>query len=146
MANLTTSDKAKLKQYVISSVIQSLLEPPDRCDLRTYTQRLTEAAKTLGVSMKTLRRYIAKSQQEALLEALNLDEISADKDKYGITPDWQNFIVTTCKSRNKEGTRFVATSYVWTCVLARAKGLNQKDYPSYSTVDRIVQSITNCQE
>lgn len=135
------SKAAKLKQ----AVIQSLLEPPDlRQDRRTYTQRLTDAAQTLGVSVRTVRRLMAKAQKEGL-ESLNRDGRSADKKgKHRIAPHWQDFIIETCKEGNQEG-KHITPAQVIARVRARAQDLGQEFYPSYSTVYRILRSIAKDQ-
>jgi len=52
-------EEAKLKQ----EIIQNLMEP---CDRNTYGQRQREAAQKLGVSVRTVRRLVAKWEQEGL--------------------------------------------------------------------------------
>ena len=125
------SDEAKLKQ----EVIQSLMEP---CDHRTYGQRQREAAQKLGVSVRTVRRLVAKWEQEGLA-ALNQDK-RADKGKHRIAPDWQDFILKTYKEGNK-GSKRITPAQVAIRVQARAQELGQEDYPSYRTVYRVLQPI-----
>jgi putative transposase len=133
------SEKAKLKQ----TVIQSLLEPPDLQDRRTYTQRLTEAAQMLGVSVQTVRWLMAKAQKEGL-ESLNRDGRSADKGKFRIATHWQDFIIETYKDGNQDGKHITPTQVV-ARVQARAQDLGQEYYPHPSTVYRILRSIAKDQ-
>ena len=130
------SDEAKLKQ----EVIQSLMEP---CDRRTYGPRQTEAAQKLGVSVRTVRRLLAKWEQEGLA-AINQDQ-RADKGKHRIAPDWQDFILKTYKEGNK-GSKRITPAQVAIRVQARAQELGQEDYPSYRTVYRVLQPIIEKQE
>ncbi|MEG5018119.1 MULTISPECIES: Mu transposase C-terminal domain-containing protein [unclassified Microcoleus] len=130
------SDEAKVKQ----EVIQSLMEP---CDRRTYGQRQREAAQKLGVSVRTVRRLVAKWEQEGLA-GLNQDQ-RADKGKHRIAPDWQDFILKTYKEGNKGGKR-ITPAQVAIRVQARAQELGQEDYPSYRTVYRVLQPIIEKQE
>lgn len=57
---VTESHEAKLKL----EIIKSLLEP---CDRQTYGERLKDAAKKLGKSVRTVQRLVQKWEEEGLL-------------------------------------------------------------------------------
>ncbi|QIR41638.1 DDE-type integrase/transposase/recombinase [Tolypothrix sp. PCC 7910] len=129
------SDEAKLKM----EVIQSLLEAGDRT---TYAQRLKEAAEKLGKSVRTVRRLIDKWEQEGLLGLAQAER--ADKGKYRVDEDWQEFILKTYKEGNK-GSKRMTRQQVAVRVKARADELDVKP-PSHMTVYRILEPVIEKQE
>jgi putative transposase len=80
------SDEAKLKQ----EIIESLLEP---CDRATYGQRLKDAAKKLGKSVRTVQRLVNQWEQEGLAGLTPSER--ADKGQHRISQEWQDFIIKT---------------------------------------------------
>nr|WP_268964653.1 Mu transposase C-terminal domain-containing protein [Nostoc sp. CMAA1605] len=129
------SDEAKLKMQVI----QSLLEAGDRA---TYAQRLKEAAEKLGKSVRTVRRLIDKWEQEGLVGLAQTER--ADKGKYRVDEDWQEFILKTYKEGNK-GSKRMTRQQVAVRVKARADELGVKP-PSHMTVYRILEPVIEKQE
>ncbi|WP_371819496.1 Mu transposase C-terminal domain-containing protein [Tolypothrix sp. PCC 7910] len=120
-------------------VIQSLLEAGDRT---TYAQRLKEAAEKLGKSVRTVRRLIDKWEQEGLLGLAQAER--ADKGKYRVDEDWQEFILKTYKEGNK-GSKRMTRQQVAVRVKARADELDVKP-PSHMTVYRILEPVIEKQE
>lgn len=136
------SDEAKLKM----EVIQSLLEAGDayggRSHRSTYVQKLEEAAVKLGKSVQTVRRLIDKWEQEGLVGLAQTKR--ADKGKYRVDEDWQEFILNTYKEGNK-GSKRMTRQQVAVRVKARADELGVK-HPSHMTVYRILQPVLEKQE
>ncbi|MFN6531232.1 helix-turn-helix domain-containing protein [Nostoc sp. ChiSLP03a] len=131
----TLSDEALLKM----EVIQSLLENSDRA---TCAQRLKEAAERLGKSVRTVRRLIDKWEKEGLV---GLEQTKrADKGKYRVDENWQEFILKTYKEGNK-GSKRMTRQQVAVRVKARADKLGIKP-PSHMTVYRILQPVIEKQE
>lgn len=124
------SDDALLKM----EVIQSLLKNSDRT---TYTQRLQEAAETLGKSVRTIRRLVDKWEQEGLAGLVQNQR--ADKGKHRVDENWQEFVLKAYKEGNKGGKR-MTRQQVFIRAKARADELGVKP-PSHMTVYRILQPL-----
>ncbi|MEO1431902.1 MAG: Mu transposase C-terminal domain-containing protein [Cyanobacteria bacterium J06633_8] len=129
------SDEARLK----IEVIQSLLQNDDGA---TYTQRLQQAAEKLGKSVRTVRRLVDKWEREGL--AGLVQNRRADKGKYRVDQNWQEFVLKTYKEGNK-GSRRMTRQQVFIRVKARANELDVKP-PSHMTVYRILQPLIDKQE
>lgn len=130
------SDSAKLK----TEIIESLLEP---CDRTTYGQRLREAAKKLGKSVRTVQRLVNSWQQEGIVGLTPTER--ADKGKHRISKEWQDFIIKTYREGNS-GSRRMSRQQVALRVKARADQLGEENYPNYRTVYRVLQPIIDAQE
>ena len=114
-------------------IIQSLTEP---CDRKTYGIRKREAAKKLGVTLRSIERLLKKHQEQGLV---GLTTTRSDKGKLRISEDWQEFILETYKEGNK-GSKRMLRNQVFLRVKGRAKqlGLKPHEYPSHQTVYRIL--------
>ncbi|AFZ20491.1 Mu transposase C-terminal domain-containing protein [Allocoleopsis franciscana] len=130
------SDEAKLKQ----EIIESLLEP---CDRTTYGQRLKDAAKKLGKSVRTVQRLVKQWEQEGLAGLAPSDR--ADKGQHRISQEWQDFIIKTYREGNK-GSKRMTRKQVALRVQARAAELGEDKYPNFRTVYRVLQPIIDAQE
>lgn len=130
------SDEAKLKQ----EIIESLLEP---CDRATYGQRLKDAAKKLGKSVRTVQRLVKQWEQEGLAGLTPSER--ADKGQHRISQHWQDFIIKTYTEGNK-GSKRMTRKQVALRVQAKAAELGEDKYPNYRTVYRVLQPIIDAQE
>jgi putative transposase len=130
------SDEAKLKQ----EIIESLLEP---CDRDTYGQRLKDAAKKLGKSVRTVQRLVKQWEQEGLAGLTPSER--ADKGQHRISQQWQDFIIKTYREGNK-GSKRMTRKQVALRVQARAAELGEDKYPNFRTVYRVLQPIIDAQE
>jgi putative transposase len=130
------SHEAKLKL----EIIESLLEP---CDRASYGQRLKDAAKKLGKSVRTVQRLVQKWEEEGLLALTGTER--ADKGKHRIPQQWQDFIIKTYREGNK-GSKRMSRKQVALRVEVRAKQLGEEDYPNYRTVYRVLQPLIEAQE
>ena len=122
-------------------IIQSLTEP---CDRKTYGIRKREAAKKLGVTLRSIERLLKKHQEQLLV---GLTKTRSDKGKYRISEDWQEFILETYKEGNK-GSKRMLRNQVFLRVKGRAKqlGLKPEEYPSHQTVYRILDEYIEGKE
>ena len=77
------SEEARLKMEIIESLLES-------CDRQTYGQRLKDAAKKLGKSVRTVQRLVQKWEVEGLLALTGTER--TDKGKHRISQQWQDFI------------------------------------------------------
>lgn len=130
------SDEAKLKQ----EIIESLLEP---CDRATYGQRLKDAAKKLGKSVRTVQRLVKQWEQEGLAGLTPRER--ADKGQHRISQEWQDFIIKTYREGNK-GSKRMTRKQVALRVQAKAAELGEDKYPNFRTVYRVLQPIIDAQE
>ncbi len=130
------SDEAKLKQ----EIIESLLEP---CDRATYGQRLKDAAKKLGKSVRTVQRLVKLWEQEGLAGLASSER--ADKGQHRISQEWQDFIIKTYTEGNK-GSQRMTRKQVALRVQAKAAQLGEDKYPNFRTVYRVLQPIIDAQE
>ena len=130
------SDEAKLKQ----EIIESLLEP---CDRNTYGQRLKDAAKKLGKSVRTVQRLVKQWEHEGLAGLASSER--ADKGQHRISQEWQDFIIKTYREGNK-GSKRMTRKQVALRVQAKAAELGENKYPNYRTVYRVLQPIIDAQE
>ncbi|MBW4670071.1 MAG: Mu transposase C-terminal domain-containing protein [Cyanomargarita calcarea GSE-NOS-MK-12-04C] len=132
------SDDALLKMEVIQSLLKNSDSQSDPCGNRTtYTQRLQEAAETLGKSVRTIRRLVDRWEQEGLAGLVQNQR--ADKGKHRVDENWQEFVLKTYKEGNKGGKRMTRLS-VFIRAKARADELGVKP-PSHMTVYRILQPL-----
>lgn len=130
------SEEAQLKL----EVIQSLLEP---CDRATYGEKLREAAKKLGKTVRTVQRLVKQYQSEGL--AALSDTSRGDKGQHRIDPFWEDFILKTYTQGNK-GSKRMSRKQVALRVEAKALELGRDDYPSYRTVYRVLNPIIERKE
>lgn len=124
----------------VLEVIQGLLEP---CDRKTYGERQREAAAKLGKSVRTIRRLVKKWEEQGLAALQTTTRV--DKGRHRIDSDWQKFIINTYKEGNK-GSKRISPLQVSMRVKVKASELGQKEYPSYRTVYRVLQSVIEQQE
>jgi putative transposase len=130
------SGEAKLKR----EIIESLLEP---CDRDTYGQRLKDAAKKLGKSVRTVQRLVKQWEQEGLAGLTSSER--ADKGQHRISQEWQDFIIKTYREGNK-GSKRMTRKQVALRVQVRAAELGVEKYPNFRTVYRVLQPIVDAQE
>jgi putative transposase len=130
------SDEGQLKL----EIIQSLLEP---CDRATYGQRLKDAAKKLGKSVRTVQRLVKLWEQEGLAGLASSER--ADKGQHRISQEWQDFIIKTYREGNK-GSKRMTRKQVALRVQAKAAELGEDKYPNFRTVYRVLQPIIDAQE
>ena len=113
------SEEARLKMEIIESLLES-------CDRQTYGQRLKDAAKKLGKSVRTVQRLVQKWEVEGLLALTGTER--TDKGKHRISQQWQDFIIKTYREGNK-GSKRMSRKQVALRVEVRAKELGEEDYP-----------------
>jgi putative transposase len=130
------SDQGELKL----EIIQSLLEP---CDRATYGQRLQDAAKKLGKSVRTVQRLVKKWEQDGLAGLTPTHR--ADKGQHRISQYWQEFIIDTYKKGN-QGSKRMTRKQVAKRVEDKAAMLGVEKYPNQRTVYRVLQPKIDAKE
>jgi putative transposase len=103
---------------------------------KTYTQVQQQAARSLGISVRSLRRLV-KAWQELGVAGLSRQPRS-DQGSIKASQEWQDFVVKTYKGGNR-GSRQMSPAQVVVQVQARAQTLGIKDYPGRTTVYRILR-------
>ncbi len=128
------SDEAKLKMELIEAIRHA-------GDRQTRKEKIEEAAKRLDKSPRTIRRMLAKVEQEGLVALA--ETVRSDKGQFRIDPKWQEFIIKTYKQGNRNGLRR-SPYQVWKLVEAKAKtkdGLKDGEFPSHVTVYKILEPL-----
>ncbi|MBW4430939.1 MAG: DDE-type integrase/transposase/recombinase [Pelatocladus maniniholoensis HA4357-MV3] len=114
-------------------VIQQLLAARGT---KTYAQVQRQAAHSLGISVRSLRRLL-KAWQESGVAGLSRQPRS-DQGSLKTSQEWQDYIVKTYKDGNR-GSRQISPAQVAVQVRARAQALGIEDYPGRTTVYRILR-------
>lgn len=110
---------------------------------KTYTQVQRQAARSLGISVRSLRRLV-KAWQELGVAGLSRQPRS-DQGSIKVSQEWQDFIVKTYKDGNR-GSRQMSPAQVVVQVQARAQTLGVEDYPGRTTVYRILRPYIEKQQ
>lgn len=103
---------------------------------KTYPQVQRQAARSLGISVRSLRRLV-KAWQELGVAGL-LRQPRSDQGSVKTSQEWQDFIVKTYKDGNR-GSRQMSPAQVVVQVRSRAETLGVEDYPGRTTVYRILR-------
>jgi putative transposase len=101
-----------------------------------YGKVQQQAARSLGVSVRSLRRLV-RAWQEQGISGLSR-QMRSDQGKVKTSREWQDFIVKTYLAGNR-GSRRMSPAQVAVRVKVRAQELEIKEKPSRSTVYRILQ-------
>ena len=101
-----------------------------------YAKVQRQAAKTLGLSVRSLRRLMRSWQQHGIAGLTRQSRSDQGMSKHG--EDWQAFTRKTYREGNR-GSRSMTPAQVALRVRARAQELGVEDYPSRTTVYRILQ-------
>ena len=101
-----------------------------------YAKMQRIAAQKLGITVRSVQRLL-KTWREQGLAGLSKKRRS-DCKAVKISSDWQNFIVKTYREGNR-GSQRMSRAQVAVRVRVRAQELADKDYPSRTTVYRILR-------
>lgn len=101
-----------------------------------YAKVQRQAAKKLGLSVRSLRRLVRSWQQHGIAGLMRQSRSDQGTSKHG--EDWQAFVLKTYRDGNR-GSRSMTPAQVSLRVRARAQELEVADYPSRTTVYRILQ-------
>jgi len=110
---------------------------------KTYKQVQGEAARRLGMSVRSLRRLV-KAWQELGVAGLTRQRRS-DQGRIKVSQEWQDFIVKTYKDGNR-GSRQMSPAQVVVQVQALAQTLGVEEYPGRTTVYRILRPLIEKQQ
>lgn len=101
-----------------------------------YAKVQRQAAKKLGLSVRSLRRLMRSWQQHGIAGLTRQSRSDQGTSKH--SEDWQAFVLKTYREGNR-GSRSMTPAQVSLRVRARAQELEVVDYPSRTTVYRILQ-------
>ncbi len=140
-SELSHEDKLKME------LIEGIRHTSDR---KTKTKLIEEAAEKLGKSTRTIRRMVAKVEQEGLSALAST--IRSDKGQFRISPEWQEKIIKLYKKKrrllnkkNKDKKLEVNCFQIWKLIEAEAKlsGLKDGEFPSHVTVYKVLAPFLN---
>jgi putative transposase len=103
---------------------------------KRYAKVQQQGAQRLGISVRSLRRLV-KSWQEYGIAGLSR-QMRSDQGAVKISSQWQQFIVKTYREGNR-GSQRMSRAQVAVRVRVRAQELGDENYPSRTTVYRILR-------
>jgi len=133
-------------QEVAALLMDEGLSATDRCRLewvqrllgagegRAYRAELRRASRALGVSERSVRRWVQRYRQRGLVGLVRAER--SDKGGSRLSEEWQEFILGTWRSGNRGGRR-MSPAQVAVRVAARAQSLGVSA-PSRSSVYRLL--------
>jgi putative transposase len=101
-----------------------------------YAKVQRQAAKKLGLSVRSLRRVIRAWQEQGIAGLTRKSR--SDQGTSKLDEDWQSFILKTYREGNR-GSRSLTPAQVALRVRVRAQELGVADYPSRATVYRMLK-------
>ena len=101
-----------------------------------YAKVQRQAARKLGLSVRSLRRLMRSWQEQGIAGLTRQSRSDQGTSKHG--EDWQIFILKTYREGNR-GSRSLTPAQVSLRVRVRAQELGVEEYPSRTTVYRILQ-------
>ncbi|GAB4543596.1 MAG: hypothetical protein Tsb0014_37330 [Pleurocapsa sp.] len=137
------SESQKLKMELIEGIRHAE-------NRQTKTKLIEEAAKKLEKSTRTIRRMVAKVEQEGL-SALAYN-VRSDRGQFRISLEWQEKIIKLYKQKrrqlNKKNSNKkleVNCFQIWKLIEAEAKlaGLKDGEFPSHVTVYKVLEPFLN---
>ena len=102
---------------------------------KTYAKVQQQAARSLGISVRSLRRLL-KAWQKSGIAGLSRQPRS-DQGSVKTSREWEDFIVKTYRDGNR-GSRKMSPAQVAIQVRSRAVALGVEDYPGRTTIYRIL--------
>ena len=109
----------------------------------TYREAEQEAARVLGLSVRTLKRLVRQYRDRGVAGLKR--QVRSDEGELKTGEEWQAFILKTYRQGNR-GMRQMSRAQVAKRVESRAVELGQKDYPSRRSVYRILAPVLKEQE
>ena len=119
-------------------------------DRQIKTSLIEEAAKKLEKSTRTIRRMVAKVEQEGLAGLCST--VRSDKGQFRISSEWREKIIKLYKQKkrqlnkkNSDKKLEVNCFQIWKLIEAEAKlsGLKDSEFPSHVTVYKVLEPFLN---
>ncbi|MEP0898832.1 helix-turn-helix domain-containing protein [Leptolyngbya boryana FACHB-1624] len=103
----------------------------------SYSKLQQQAAKKLGITVRSLQRLVKRWREQGLAALSKQPRV--DQGAVKISSEWRDFILKTYRDGNR-GSRRMTPAQVSLRVRARAQELGVADYPSRTTVYRLLHS------
>jgi putative transposase len=123
--------------YVLHRRLEVLQRLKGCVDRGEYGREQIKAAQELGISTRSLRRYMLQYRKEGL-EGL-LRRSRSDQGEVKVSEEWHKFILKSHQEGNR-GMRTTSPSQIANLVKSRAKKLGLKSYPSRATIYRVLEA------
>jgi putative transposase len=131
IVNAIANESIELQQRI--EVIQQVMAVRGT---ERYGKVQRQAAKKLGMSVRSLRRLMRGWQQQGIAGLTR--QLRSDRGTSKQSEDWQSFIVKTYREGNR-GSRRMSRAQVALRVRARAQELGVENYPKRTTVYSMLQ-------
>jgi putative transposase len=102
-----------------------------------YGHERTKVCRELGISMRSLFRYIRQYREEGIEGIVRRDRI--DRGQVKVSEAWQEYIEKIYREGNR-GMRSTSVAQIANKVKSRAQELGETKYPSRATIYRILES------
>ena len=102
-----------------------------------YRRKQIEVAEELGISLRSLYRYINKYREEGLEGIIRRERSDQGQEK--VSEEWQEFIEKSYREGNR-GMRNTSAAQISNLVESTAKERGEKIYPSRATVYRVLEA------
>jgi putative transposase len=99
-------------------------------------QTVEQVAKQLGLSESSVKRLMRQWQAEGIAGLVR--QVRSDRGEHRVSAEWREYIVKTYREGNRGG-RQMSPAQVAVRVAARAAELEEAEYPSRSTVYRVLR-------
>lgn len=101
-----------------------------------YGRKQIEVAEELGISLRSLYRYIRRYREEGLEGIIRRERSDQGQEK--VSEEWQEFIGKSYCAGNR-GMMNTSAAQIANLVKSRAKEQGEKNYPSRATVYRLIE-------
>jgi putative transposase len=135
--NLRILNSSQSLPYVLQRRL-ILLQRLKSCEGKPeYGHERLNVCQELGISMRSLFRYIRQYREEGMEGIVRRDRL--DRGQAKVSEEWQSFIEKTYRDGNR-GMRTISPSQIATIVKSRAQELGETKYPSRATIYRILET------
>ncbi len=101
-----------------------------------YGRKQIEVAEELGISLRSLYRYIRRYRDQGLEGIIRRERSDQGQEK--VNKEWQEFIIKSYRKGNN-GMKSTSAAQIANLVKSRAKEQEEKNYPSRATVYRLIE-------
>lgn len=101
-----------------------------------YQRAQAAVARQLGLSESSVKRLVGQWRQQGLKGLVR--QVRSDRGEHRVGEAWQEFIIKTYRAGNRGG-RALSAAQVAVRVASRASELGEAEYPSRSTVYRVLR-------
>ncbi|MBD3886587.1 DDE-type integrase/transposase/recombinase [Phormidium tenue FACHB-886] len=121
-------------------LIETLASEEDRS---RYLTRQRKIAEQLGMSVRNVQRLVRAWEREGMAGVVR--GVRSDEGEHRLSEEWEAYILETYRKGNRGGRR-MTRAQVAVRVEARAREMGEGEYPSRSTVYRVLRKEIKAQE